>query len=59
MPCISKIPSSDEGVQFNFEDLLKKVAEKEVCQNKLMNACNNNSKFNRSQITLTIMTYQD
>ena len=56
MLSISKTPSSDDGVQFNFEDLPKKVAEKEVCQYELMNACNNNSKFYRSQITLTIMT---
>ena len=48
MPSISKTPSSDEGVQFNFKDLLKKVAEKEVCLAKLMNDCNNNSKFYRS-----------
>jgi len=45
MISISKTPSSDEGMQFNFEELLKKVAEKEVCQNELMNACNNNSNF--------------
>ena len=31
MPDITKTPGNDEGVQFNFNKLFIKVAEKEVC----------------------------
>ena len=39
MPDITKTPGNDEGVQFDFKKLLNKVAEKEVCQTKSLNAC--------------------
>lgn len=50
MPEITKTPGNDDGVQFNFKKLFIKVAEKEVCQTKLVNA-NNTTKFYRLQIT--------
>ena len=54
MPDITKTPGNDEGVQFNFKKLFIKVAEKEVCQTKSINA-NNTSKFHRLLITQIII----
>ncbi len=54
MPEITKTPGNDGGVQFDFKKLFIKVAEKEVCQTKCVNA-NNTLKFYRSQITRIII----
>ena len=53
MPDITKTPGNDEGVQFDFKKLFIKVAEKEVCQTKSINA-NNTSKYYRLLITQII-----
>ena len=54
MPDITKTPGNDEGVQFDFKKLFIKVAEKEVCQTKSINA-NNTLKFYRLLITQIII----
>ena len=51
---IARYYKNDEGVQFDFKKLFIKVAEKEVCQTKCVNA-NNTLKFYRSQITRIII----
>lgn len=53
MPDITKTPGYGEGIQFDFKKLFIKVAEKEICQTKSINA-NNTSKFYRLQITQII-----